>query len=128
MKLYESWQRLEHARIIRVLTQHLHKRVHHGLGVTKGVVLPCETVSPLVSRRLLPVIARLKWSMTRDRLARRVRVESPEGGMITDVDHLKAWLEGRGRLVVQESERVRLAICPGINRIVKIFEGLATPH
>lgn len=125
MKLYESSLRLEHARIIRVLTHHLNDRVQ-GLNVTRAVVLPSETVSPLVSRRLLPVIARLKWSMKRDKLARRVRVNSPEGGMITDVDHFKTWFESSGRLLIPESERIRLAICPGVGRFVKIFEGLAT--
>lgn len=100
--------------------------VHRSLTL---IALPSEAISPLVSRRLLPIIARLKWSMKRDKLSRRVRVGPPTSnsrGMINDERHLKSWLsEGNGRALLPESERVRLAICPGVNQFVRFFENLA---
>jgi hypothetical protein len=89
------------------------------------VTLPSEAESPLISRRLLPVIARLKWSMKRDKFSRRLRAQPPEKGVITDMDHFRSLLEGGSRSLMRDGERVRLAICPGIRRIVKYFEGMA---
>ena len=35
------------------------------------------------------------------------------------------WFEGRGRGLWKENERVRLAICPGVRKIVRFYEGLS---
>ncbi|PVF98186.1 hypothetical protein CPB86DRAFT_806919 [Serendipita vermifera] len=127
VKLYESSLRLEQARVIRVLKNHLSKRIQEGnTGIHVAVVtLPSEAESPLISRRLLPVIASLKWSMKRDKVTRRLRARPPEKGMITDMDHFRSLLEGSGRSLIRDGERVRLAVCPGIRRIVKFFEEMA---
>lgn len=72
---------------------------------------------------LLPVVRRLKWSMERDKLSRVVRDREDavrEGG------GLLAWLEGRGRGLLKESERVRLAVCPGVHKFVVFYENLAS--
>jgi hypothetical protein len=60
---------------------------------------------------------KLKWSLQRDKLAKMVR----DGSGILGVGN---WLEGR-RNIVQEGERVRLAICPNIKKIVGLYEGMA---
>ncbi|KAL1740446.1 hypothetical protein HDZ31DRAFT_47487 [Schizophyllum fasciatum] len=78
-----------------------------------------ESSSPAVSRSLLPVMHQLKWSLQRDSLAKIVR-----GGR-GDVASFGDWLERRGRVVVTETERVRLAICPNIRKIVEFYESLA---
>jgi hypothetical protein len=67
------------------------------------------------------VIARLKWSMKRDGLARRVRGSSAKGA-----DGLQWWIEGSGRILVHEGERIRLAVCPGVRKFVRLFEQLST--
>jgi len=136
VKLYESSLRLEHARIVRVLTNHLtnraglfagfsahahaHAHAHSGAGASLALLLPSETNSPRISRRLLPIIARLKWSMRRDRLASRVRRSSANRP-----DGLRSWIEGSGRALVHEGERIRLAVCPGVRKFVKLFEELS---
>lgn len=125
VKLYESSLRLEHARIVRVLTVHLTKRATptEQADPLNNVILPSETNSHQVSRRLLPVIARLKWSMKRDGLARRVR--AGHGQTDRGTERLRWWLEGGGRVLVHDSERIRLAVCPGVRKFVRLFEGLA---
>jgi hypothetical protein len=123
VKIYESSLRLEHARVVRVLSNHLTNRKPHPKQAASldRVILPSETNSPLVSRRLLPVIARLKWSMKRDGLARRVRGSSAKGS-----DGPRWWIEGSGRILIHEGERIRLAVCPGVRKFVKFFEQLST--
>ncbi|KAJ6609374.1 hypothetical protein B0H10DRAFT_2064601 [Mycena sp. CBHHK59/15] len=69
-----------------------------------------------VSRSLLPVMRKLKWSLQRDKLAKMVRDGSILG--------FGKWMEGNGRRVVHEGERVRLAICPDIRKIVGFYEDL----
>lgn len=59
---------------------------------------------------------KLKWSLQRDKLAKMVR----DGSGILGVGK---WLEGNGRHV-REGERVRLAICPDIRKIVGFYEDL----
>lgn len=59
--------------------------------------------------------------MKRDGLSQRVRA-----GREKDKDRFQWWIEGSGRRLVHESERIRLAICPGVRKFVRLFEGLAT--
>ena len=78
-------------------------------------ILPdVEYLSTRVSHSLLPVMRELKWSIQKDRLAKAVRNIS-DGGVAR-------WLDGRGRSLVNEGERVRLALCPDVRRIVRLFE------
>ncbi|KAF7347561.1 hypothetical protein MVEN_01512600 [Mycena venus] len=76
-----------------------------------------ESSSLSISRSLLPIMRKLKWSLQRDKLAKMVR----DGSGIFGVSQ---WLEGR-RHIVHENERVRLAICPDIRKIVGFYEGMA---
>ncbi|KAJ7040289.1 hypothetical protein C8F04DRAFT_251542 [Mycena alexandri] len=72
-----------------------------------------------ISRSLLPIIRKLKFSLQRDKLARMVR----DGSGILGVNK---WLEGRAHIVHDSGERVRLAICPDIRKIVGFYEALTT--
>jgi transposase len=69
-----------------------------------------------VSRPLAPTLRDLKRCLQRDRLAKAVRARSRGG--------VAGWLEGRGRGLVKEGERVRLALCGDVKRLVRLFEGL----
>lgn len=67
-----------------------------------------------IDRSLIPILRRLKWAMGRDQLARLIK----QKGIVT------AWLEGPGRRLVsdEESEKVRLAICPNIRGRIEFWE------
>lgn len=73
----------------------------------------------------------LKWSIQRDRLAQMVRdgASGIVGGKAHADDQsesgsIAAWFEARGKGIVQDGERVRLALCPGIRKIVGFYEEL----
>lgn len=66
-----------------------------------------------IARALVPAIRALQWSLRRDQLARMVRGK----------DELPVWLAARGG-VVSENERYRLAVCPGVKKIVASYERL----
>ncbi|KAJ7459092.1 hypothetical protein B0H11DRAFT_1817648 [Mycena galericulata] len=78
-----------------------------------------ESSSLSISRSLLPVMRKLKWSLKRDKLSKMVR----DGSGISCVGK---WLEGNGRNLVRDGERVRLAICPDVRKIVGFYEDLTT--
>ena len=63
--------------------------------------------------------------MARDRISRSVRVRPPAKGLINDEKNLKRWLEGSGHALTREHERVRLAICPGIKKLIGFYENLS---
>lgn len=37
---------------------------------------------------------------------------------------IAAWLESKGNGIVQDGERVRLAVCPSVRKIVGFYENL----
>ncbi|KAJ7170205.1 hypothetical protein C8R46DRAFT_896150 [Mycena filopes] len=77
-----------------------------------------ESACLSISRSLLPIIRKLKFSLQRDKLARMVR----DGSGILGVNK---WLEGRAHIVHDSAERVRLAICPpDVRKIVGFYEAL----
>ncbi|KAF4612265.1 hypothetical protein D9613_004272 [Agrocybe pediades] len=84
-------------------------------------VLPdVESSSPNVARSLLPIVRKLKWSLQRDRLAKVFKDSGIRVG-------IGAWLEsgkGDARKVVQEGDKLRLAVCPPIRTRLGFFEGL----
>jgi hypothetical protein len=97
------------------------KNLHHTH------ILPDEESSSFtVSRALLPAVRRLKWSFQRDKLARMVRegticgITPIEGS--TMVTGFANWFEARGRGIVQDGERVRLALCPDVMTRIKRYE------
>jgi len=70
----------------------------------------------------------LKWSIQRDSLAKKVRDGACVGGKASADDQgeggLAAWIEAKGKGIIQDGERVRLALCPGIRKIVGLYEAL----
>ena len=79
-----------------------------------------ESSSLNISRSLLPIMRKLKWSLQRDRLAKVFKVSGVPAG-------IGEWLDKRdslGRKVVQEGEKVRLAVCPNIRARVGFYERL----
>ncbi|KAG7099647.1 hypothetical protein E1B28_001473 [Marasmius oreades] len=89
------------------------------LQATHGHVLPdVEFSSTQISRLLLPVMHKLKWSFQRDRLARVIREKGQVSGEVAK------WINEKGKGILQEGERVRLALCPDMRRKVGIFESL----
>ncbi|KAJ7754951.1 hypothetical protein DFH07DRAFT_868476 [Mycena maculata] len=120
---YETSLLLARQQASHVLSVHLRRRgaapnpLKH---LHQSQVYPdVESSSLSISRSLLPVMRKLKWSLQRDKLAKMVR----DGSGIFGVGK---WLEGNGRHIVHEGERVRLAICPDIRKIVGFYEGLTT--
>lgn len=63
---------------------------------------------------------KLKWSLQRDRLAKVFKLSGVPIG-------IGAWLDkgdSQGRKVVQDGEKVRLAVCPDIRTKVGFYERL----
>lgn len=84
-------------------------------------VLPdMESSSPNMSRSLLPIVHKLKWSLQRANLARLLNARSA----IVSTRSIGEWLEGKGKGLLSEHERVRLAICPDISKVVRFYESL----
>jgi len=105
----------------RVVSRHLRRRSSAPEETLLSRLHQChvypdvESSSFTISRSLLPVMRRLKWCFLRDKLAKVVRDKSvPSTGFA-------AWLESRGQIVV-DSERIRLALCPDVRRMVKLYE------
>ena len=65
---------------------------------------------------------KLKWSFRRDGIAKvlnaRMIRESTKG--------IGNWLEATGKCAFSEHERVRLAVCPDISKIIRFYEGLSS--
>ena len=88
-----------------------------------NVVPDIESCSPYIARSLLPTVRKLKWSIQRDTFARLIKAQFYKNGGKAGFEK---WLfEGRGREVVREGEKLRLAICPDIRQRVVFFEALA---
>lgn len=77
----------------------------------------------------------LKWSLRRDSLSKIVRSQSGVHGDCdgdgkedgSGVGAVGKWIERRSNVLAGESERVRLALCPGVKKFVRFYEHLAHP-
>lgn len=69
----------------------------------------------------------LKWSIQRDRLSKMVRDQAHRtvGGKDATGSTLAAWFEANGSGIVNDGERVRLALCPGVKKIIGFYEKLS---
>lgn len=117
MKQYETSRRLQLSHVRHVLAAHLQRKSRQALAR----VLPDAEESCSCSPRLLPAMHSLKWSIRKDMLARLVRECEHEG---SGSGKATAWLEGKGHGLWTENERIRLAICPGVRKIVRFFESI----
>lgn len=117
VRLYEISNRLATTRIRNLLSTHLTLRKVNPLrALHHSRILPdVESSSAFISKSLLPVLHRLKWSIQRDRLANILR-QSPRSL------NPAIWLLTNARLLTTENERVRLVVCPGAKRLIRLFE------
>ncbi|KAG1757205.1 hypothetical protein EDB19DRAFT_1623853 [Suillus lakei] len=130
---YDSGLRLQRERTGLIISSHLRRRVPAPVGLKllyHSHIMPDVESSLLsVSRSLLPVVRKLKWSIQRDKLANEVRGLS-NGALglgnstLPLTGSLGAWIELKGPGVVKDCERVRLALCPDVSRMVKFYESL----
>ena len=96
----------------------------------------------VVSRTLLPTIRSLRWCFKRDQVSRVVRGAGGIGALFarcrpagdeldTPNRSVAMWIEKQGPKVIPDSssglevERTRLALCPGVGKIIKFYEGLS---
>ncbi|KAJ6575447.1 hypothetical protein B0H19DRAFT_1128731 [Mycena capillaripes] len=117
---YENSLLLARQQTGHVLSLHLRRRgaeLNPLKHLHQSQVYPdIESSSLSISRSLLPIMRKLKWSLQRDKLAKMVRDSS-------GIFRVNQWLEGQ-RHILHEGERVRLAICPDIRKIVGFYENL----
>ncbi|KAJ3994128.1 hypothetical protein F5050DRAFT_1776890 [Lentinula boryana] len=133
---YETSLKLARNQTSRIISMQLRQRIRDSKKFLKTLhqahVLPDEESSSVhVSRSLLPVMRKLKWSIQKDELSKRIRdgtlCSIPGQLSNRSIGSLEAfcnWLERRGRGIVHDDERVRLAICPDVREKVGFFEGL----
>lgn len=70
----------------------------------------------------MPIVRRLKWCFRCDQLARNFKT----GPYVNSGDRTAfwTWLEGKGRGIVQDGERLRLAICPDLKKNIRFYESI----
>ena len=132
MKQYEYGLRLNQQHTKVVLSYHLRRRPHIPSTLKSlhdTLVLPDVESSTLsISRTLLPVVHKLKWSIKRDRLAKVIR-GSMCGEMANGADtysgRLGPWIERRGQRIFGDSERVRFALCPDVRKMIRFYETMS---
>ncbi|KAH0591068.1 hypothetical protein H2248_001174 [Termitomyces sp. 'cryptogamus'] len=123
---YENGLRLARRHASDVISIHLRRlsKREEFLDSISHVLPNVESSSHMISRSLLPAIHKLKWSFQRDKFAKMVRIGSWASGQ--DRANIGDWRERKGHSIVEDGERVRLAMCPDIRRIVRFYEGLAS--
>jgi len=131
VKQFETGLRLQRRYTSTIISSNLSRR-SSGSGALKSLhqsqILPdIEGSSLFISRSLLPVMRQLKWSIQRDRLSKMVRDQAHRtvGGKDATGSTLAAWFEANGSGIVNDGERVRLALCPGVKKIIGFYEKLS---
>jgi len=124
---YENMCSLSRRHASNVLAVQLRRRTTNGTASNSLQILcsthifpDVESSSLNVARSLLPTMRKLKWCLQRDRLAKVFKVSGVSVG-------IGAWLDRRdseGRKVLQEDEKLRLAVCPNIRTKVGFYERL----
>lgn len=69
----------------------------------------------------------LKWCIQRDALAKVVRGDHSANaitGKRSKFD-IGRWVEQTGEGIVRDVERVRLAICPDVSRLIQLYERIS---
>ncbi|KAF9225511.1 hypothetical protein BS17DRAFT_778689 [Gyrodon lividus] len=131
---YQNGLRLQQRHTELVLAAHFRSRLSapHALKTLHySHVLPdIESSTLSVSRSLLPVVRQLKWCIQKDNMAKIIRATtySARGG--NDAfrpfnNGFGAWVELKGPNIFGDSERVRLALCPDVRKMIKFYEAMA---
>ncbi|KAG6841766.1 hypothetical protein C0991_007095 [Blastosporella zonata] len=122
---YENGLRLARRHASDVISVQLRRRLTRDkfLDSISHVLPDVESASYTISRILLPAIHQLKWSLQRDKFAKVLRL----GFCATALDgaNFGDWRERRDHSIIEDGERVRLAICPDIRKTVRFYEELA---
>lgn len=133
-KQYESTLRIQQVHTKVLLSSYLRTRLSPPTALKSlhySHVLPDIESSILsVSRSLLPVVHKLKWSIQKDNMSRIVRAHTFSAMNSIDPPHpfnggFGVWAELRGSSIFGESERVRLALCPDVRKMIKFYEEMA---
>ncbi|KIJ22044.1 hypothetical protein PAXINDRAFT_165348 [Paxillus involutus ATCC 200175] len=131
---YENSLRLQQRYTKLVLSAHLRSRLsapHTLKSLHYSHVLPDVESSTLsVSRSLLPVVRRLKWCIQKDNMAKIIRTSTCSARRGNDAfrpfnSSFGAWVELRGPNIFGDSERLRLALCPDVRKMIKFYEAMA---
>ncbi|KIK70666.1 hypothetical protein GYMLUDRAFT_149099 [Collybiopsis luxurians FD-317 M1] len=130
---YETGLKLARNHASRIISMQLRQRMRDTNDFLKTLhqahVLPDEESSSVrISRSLLPVMRKLKWSIQRDNLSKKIRdgtvYSMPGNRTLGSFEVFCRWLESRAKGIVHDDERVRLAICPDIRHKVGFYERL----
>lgn len=82
-----------------------------------------------VSRSLLPVVHKLKWSIQKDNMSRIIRAHTFSANTSKSPHPFNGafgvWAEVKGSSIFGESERVRLALCPDVRKMIRFYEDMA---
>ncbi|KAG9314097.1 hypothetical protein JVU11DRAFT_4878 [Chiua virens] len=132
-KQYESTLHLQQTHTKVVLSSYLRNRLSPPTALKSlhlSHVLPdIESSIISVSRTLLPVVHKLKWSIQKDNMSRIIRPHTSGAMNLSEPTHpfngnFGAWVELKGTNIFGESERVRLALCPDVRKMIKFYEEL----
>ncbi|KIJ66245.1 hypothetical protein HYDPIDRAFT_109239 [Hydnomerulius pinastri MD-312] len=136
VKQYESGQHLQKRHTKVLLSAHLRTRLsapHTLQSLYSSHVLPdIESSTLSFSRSLLPVVRQLKWSIQKDNMARIIRASTCGligGSVAKGASHpfnsaFGAWVELKGQNIFGDTERVRLALCPDVGKMIRFYEDM----
>lgn len=133
MTQYEYGLRLNQQHKKVVLSGHLQRRLHVPSTLKSlhdTLVLPDVESSTLsISRTLLPIVHKLKWSIKKDKLAKIIR--GSMCGAMADSRSLQScsgclgpWIERQGQRIFGDTERVRFALCPDVRKMIRFYESM----
>lgn len=74
-----------------------------------------------IAQALIPVMRKLQWSFQRDELSRKMKATSG----LYRIGGIAAWIEDKGPGKIHDGERTRLAVCPSVRKMIRMFEELA---
>jgi len=122
--VYETSKRLQRDYVSHVVSSCLRRRSADSFtAFCTTRVVPHAISSSIchsISQNLMPIIRQLNWSLQKDKMSRMIRDVSglANSGAIT------AWIENKSLSKIEEGERARLALCPGIRKTVQFYEEL----
>ncbi|KAH7886075.1 hypothetical protein F5I97DRAFT_2025640 [Phlebopus sp. FC_14] len=132
VKQYENGLRLQLRHTKMRLSAHLRNRPSTPHALKSLHVFPdIESSTLSISRSLLPIMHRLKWCIQRDNMAKVIRQSCGALGKNTnnETSHpfstsIGAWFELKGQNIFADTERVRLALCPDVRKMIKFYESM----
>ncbi|KAH0838058.1 hypothetical protein J3R83DRAFT_6298 [Lanmaoa asiatica] len=135
-KQYENILRIQQTHTKILLSSYLRTRLSPPTALKSlhhSHVLPDIESSILsVSRSLLPVVHNLKWSIQKDNMSRVIRAHTFGAMNLSKPSHpfkggFGTWAELKGANIniFGDSERVRLALCPDVRKMIKFYEEMA---